>query len=111
MNTAQAANYQCIPATDAVTLIRSEPIIAIFDVRDLNDYRQGHIAQAAHLAESRLMAWFGRLDKSQPVLIYCNLGNASKTYAQMFADFRFSRVYSVDGGYKPLAEALAKSGQ
>ena len=41
------------------------------------------------------------------MLIYCYKGNASKTYAQMFCDFRFRNVFSVDGGYQPLAEALA----
>jgi len=99
--------YQCIPATEAAALIRSATKPAIFDVRDAAAYRQGHIAEAAHLAEDRLPGWLCRLDKEQPVLIYCYHGNASKAFAQMFADFRFTRVFSVDGGYAPLAAALA----
>jgi len=48
-----------------------------------------------------------RLPKDAPVVIYCYHGNASKVFAQMFVDFRYSKVFSVDGGYEPLAAALA----
>ena len=101
-------SFQCLPACEAAALIRSESKLAVFDVRDINDYRQGHIADAAHLAESRLMGWFSRLDKDQAIVIYCYKGHASQTFAQMFADFRFTRVFSVDGGYNSLATALAE---
>lgn len=99
--------YQCIPAAEAAALIRSDEPTTIFDVRDAASYRLGHIAEAAHLSEDRLLAWTRRLPKDQPVVIYCFKGNASKTYAQMFTDFRFTRVFSVDGGYEPLVAALA----
>ena len=46
------------------------------------------------------------LAKDVPILIYCYHGNASQTYAQAFVDFRFSEVYSIDGGYAAL-QALA----
>lgn len=109
MTVAEPTIYQCIPPLGAARLIRSEPNVTIFDVRDFAAYRQGHVDGAAHLAEDRLMGWFRRLPKEQPVLIYCYKGNASKVYAQMFSDFRFTRVFSVDGGYEPLAAALADS--
>jgi rhodanese-related sulfurtransferase len=101
-------SFQCLPASEAAAMIRSGKKPVIFDVRDIKDYQQGHIADAAHLAESRLMAWFGRLDKKQAIIIYCYKGHASQTFAQMFADFKFTRVFSVDGGYSSLATALAE---
>lgn len=109
MTIAQPTAYQCIPAHEAAALIRAECKPKVFDVREVASYRQGHVADAAHLSEGRLMAWFVRLAKDQPVVIYCYKGNASKAFAQMFIDFRFTRVYSVDGGYEPLAAALAAS--
>ena len=102
-----AESYRCISPTEAITLLGCEDNVSVFDVRDLASYRLGHLADAAHLTEDRLPAWFRRLAKDQPVLIYCYKGHASRTFAQMFADFRFTRVFSVDGGYEPLAEALA----
>jgi thiosulfate sulfurtransferase len=107
MDTTESTAYQCISASMAADLIRQESGVAVFDVRDANTYRQGHVAEAAHLTEDRMLGWFRRLSKEQPILIYCYKGNASKVFAQMFIDFRFRRVYSVDGGYEPLAAALA----
>ena len=107
MTIAEKATYRCIAPTQAADLLCQPDKPAVFDVRDAAAYRQGHIPDAAHLSEDRLPGWFRRLPKDQPVLIYCYKGNASQTYAQMFVDFRFQNVYSVDGGYEPLAAALA----
>ena len=107
MNAPQTRAFHNISPQDAATLIRSETMVALFDVRDLPSYQQGHIDGAAHLVEQRVVAWMGRLPKDAPIVIYCYKGNASKVFAQMFADFRFTRAYSVDGGYEPLAAALA----
>lgn len=95
-------SFECISGRAAAELIRSQPGVAIFDVRDSNAYRAGHIAGAAHLSEDRLLAWMKRIPKETPVVIYCYHGNASKIYAQMFVDFRYARVFSVDGGYPAL---------
>lgn len=107
MTVAQRTPYQCLSAAEAAALIRAEPGLRLFDVRDMHSFRQEHLEGAMHLAEDRVPMWMSRLEKSEPVLIYCYHGNASKTFAQMFSDFRFARVYSVDGGYRPLANALA----
>ena len=106
---ADRSRYRCISATDAVALIRSKPGVALFDVRDLASYQRGHIDGAAHLTEDRFLTWTRRLDKATPVLIYCYHGNASQTYAQMFVDFHFARVFSIDGGYPALEAALSAS--
>lgn len=106
MSSSEPRSFQCITAAQAAELIRSQAGLTIFDVRDPASYQKAHVASAAHLTEQRLSAWLSRLDKDSPILVYCYHGNATKIYAQMFADFRFSRVYSVDGGYQPLAAAL-----
>ena len=89
--------------------MRGEPPAIIFDVRDMASYQKAHVEGAAHLSEDRLLAWMKRLPKDAPVVIYCYHGNASKVFAQMFVDFRYSNVFSVDGGYEPLAAALGAS--
>lgn len=84
------------------------PALAVFDVRDPARYGAGHIPGAEHLTEAGFLGAARRLPKTTPVLVYCYHGNASQTYAQMFADFRFAEVYSVDGGYEVFSAALAK---
>jgi thiosulfate sulfurtransferase len=107
MTNAEKPAFRCLPASAAAELIRNEPTATVFDVRDMASYQKAHVEGAAHLSEDRLLAWMKRLPKETPVVIYCYHGNASKTFAQMFIDFRYTRVFSVDGGYEPLAVALA----
>lgn len=107
MSIAEATNFRCLSAAQALDLIRDETAVSVFDVRDMPSYQRGHLDGAAHLSEDRLLPWMRRLAKDAPVLIYCYHGNASKIYAQMFIDFRYTRVFSVDGGYEALAAVLA----
>jgi len=80
--------------------------LALFDTRDEQSYSQGHIKGADHLSEQDFSYVVSTLPKNIPVMIYCYHGNASQIYANMFADFRYTEVYSVDGGYEALAPVL-----
>lgn len=106
LNTA-STTFRCLSAAEALDLIRSDATITVFDVRDVASYQCGHLDGAAHLTEDRVLHQMRRLAKDAPVLIYCYHGNASKIYAQMFVDFRHTRVFSVDGGYEALAALAA----
>jgi rhodanese-related sulfurtransferase len=110
-----AIGFRRIDAATAADLIRryrcgTVPELAIFDVRDAASFARGHVDGARHLSDAGLGAALKRLPRTTPVLIYCYRGNASQTWGGMFADFRYPEVYSVDGGYEPLAAALAGPG-
>lgn len=107
MNAPDKTEFQRISAADAVRLIRSKPPAIVFDVRDMASFQRSHVDGAAHLSEDRLLAWMKRLPKEAPIVIYCYKGHASQVFAQMFVDFRYTRVFSVEGGYEPLAAALS----
>lgn len=96
-------------AANLITLYRqgSLPSLALFDVRDRASYERGHVAGAAHLSDASFASTLSGLPRATPVMIYCYHGNASQTWGAMFADFRYPEVYSVDGGYDPLAATLA----
>lgn len=101
-----------IPAPRAAELIRKHrrgdsAELAIFDSRDRTSFERAHIEGARFLSDANFGQIISTLPRSTPVLIYCFRGNASQTWAGMFADFRFGEVYSVDGGYDALAAALA----
>ena len=111
---ATATGFVRIDADTAADLIHrrgsaSLPALAVYDVRDRATFERRHIDGAEHLTEALLGGTIRRLPKSTPVLIYCYHGNASQTFAQMFADFRYTRVFSVDGGYPALALALEQA--
>lgn len=102
-----SGGVRCISGETAAALIAGQPSLQIFDVRSLASYQQGHLAGAEHLDSDNIATLIRRLGKQTPLLLYCERGNASQTYGQMLVDFRFSEVYSVDGGYSALLAALA----
>lgn len=110
--TATPTGFRRIDAATAADLIHRKrsgalPELAVFDVRDRATFERRHVAGAEHLTEAQLGGMIRRIAKTTPVLIYCYHGNASQVYAEMFTDFRFVEVYSVDGGFDPLDAALA----
>lgn len=81
----------------------------LFDTRDADSYARGHLAQAEPLAERDLGHWIGRLPRAEPLLIYCYHGHASQVFAKTFADFGYTEVYSIDGGFQALAQAAGQA--
>lgn len=106
------ARFRRISAADAADLIarhrrRVLPELALYDVRDRSWFDRGHIAGAEYLDDAVLGRALRRIPKRTPVIVYCYHGHASQIFAATFADFHFAEVYSVDGGFEPLAAALA----
>lgn len=106
--------FRRIHSAEARDLIGQTDIL-LLDVRDRISFEKSCIASAVHAdtAEVERMIWSA--PRNMPVLIYCYHGNASQTYAKMFADFGFSEVYDLIGGYdawqlssEPIAQAADK---
>lgn len=87
-----------ICADEAADLMRN-PGLQILDTRDRKSFDQGHLESARHVTGTELEQTILQIPKGKPVLIYCHRGSASLTHAQMFADFGFTEVYSLNGGY------------
>jgi hemoglobin len=92
-------NFQRIDAQRANELLAQGGVL-LLDVRDAGAYQAAHIANARHVSRETLDPLLLGTPKETPVLVYCYHGNASQTYAQMFADFGFQAAYSLDGGYE-----------
>lgn len=103
-------SFQRISANKAADLIQRARAgtvpLALFDSRDERSYATAHIKGTDHLSERSFGEVISVLPKDVPVMIYCYHGNASQIYANMFSDFNFKEVYSVDGGYEALAPVL-----
>lgn len=90
--------YKTISILEAKKLIQeAEPMI--LDCRAIADYKAGHLDNALHLHEGLKDSLVKRGDKQRDLLIYCYHGHASEHLAEFFADFGFTHVYSVAGGY------------
>ena len=94
------------PATAAQLLAHGD--VLVLDSRDPASFELAHIPNARRLSSENLDATLIGTPKATPVLLYCYHGNASQTYGQMFADFGFAEVYSLDGGFAAWQRAQKK---
>ncbi|HET9955573.1 MAG TPA: rhodanese-like domain-containing protein [Polyangiaceae bacterium] len=110
-----ALGYHRTDAEQALRLIftayQEDRPYTLFDVRDAHTFGHGHIPTAQQLGEHDVGHWVRKLPRTQPVFIYCSRGFSSQTFAKTFADFGFSEVYSIDGGFPALLEAFRAARQ
>lgn len=95
----QRAPFRCINVEDAEEMLRSKDAL-VLDVRDVETFRRGRIEGAQHVSMANISAVINGTATERPILIYCYHGYASREYAQVFSDFGFSEVQSLDGGYE-----------
>jgi len=76
--------------------------VQLVDVRTSEEFNAGHIEGAINIDfknEEVFYQSFQRLDKKNPVYVYCRSGNRSKKSADKLLEMGFSKVYDLKGGY------------
>jgi rhodanese-related sulfurtransferase len=91
--------FRRIGVDEAQRVVRRNDVL-VLDVRDAVSFGNAHVDGAQHVSTANLSDVIDGTARSRPILIYCYHGNASREYARIFADFGFSEVYSLDGGYE-----------
>jgi rhodanese-related sulfurtransferase len=83
----------------AITLVNSEDGVFL-DVREGNDYKQGHIADALHIPFAKLKSREDELKayRERPVIIVCKMGQQAGAAAKQLRAAGFSKVYKMAGG-------------
>ena len=101
--------FRRINAKTASQLLTRDNVL-VLDSRDQASFELARIASARRLHSDNLDATLLGTPKATPVLLYCYHGNASQVFGQMFADFGFAEVYSLDGGFEAWQQLHLKSG-
>ena len=72
----------------------------LLDVRTNNEFAQGHLqgAQQIDFYRDDFSDALDKLDREQPVLIYCRSGNRSGKAAKQMKAMGFYAVYNLEGG-------------
>ena len=83
-----------------VDQMRQQADLCIFDSRDEQAFQRSHIDGAVRLHSGNLDQLILATPRRLAILIYCYHGIGSQQYASMFADFGFSRVHDLIGGYE-----------
>src|SRR6478736_3915219 len=73
----------------------------VLDVREQNEWDEGHIPGAVHVPRGNLESRVERVapDHSRPVLVYCSVGNRSAFAAKTLAELGYEDVVSLSGGF------------
>ena len=92
--------YQTITPEEAKAVMDGEPSCIILDVREQEEYDQGHIPGAVLLPVGELTqesASAAVPEKDTVVLVYCRCGNRSKAAAGELALLGYTQVYEFGG--------------
>ena len=74
--------------------------IVLIDVRTPQEFEQGHLENAVNIniADKSFAEEVGKLDRSEPVYVYCQVGGRSARAASMLKEMGFEEVYDLEGG-------------
>ncbi len=88
-------------AHDAAERLAAEPRPVLIDVRERDEYEQGFIPGAVHIArgnlETRIEA--NVPDRAAPVILYCASGTRSAYAAKTLSELGYTDVVSLAGGF------------
>jgi sulfur-carrier protein adenylyltransferase/sulfurtransferase len=71
------------------------------DVRELEEWQEGHLPGAIHVPRGNLESRIETAapDKSQPLVLYCAVGNRSVFAARTLGELGYTNAYSLAGGF------------
>src|SRR5438093_4361601 len=92
------AEIEEVDAARAEELLGSSVLV---DVREEDEWSEGHIPGAVHVPRGFLESRIERLapDHAQPVVLYCSAGNRSVFAAKTLEELGYENVVSLAGGY------------
>src|SRR5881227_245131 len=82
--------------------LQSGDKVVVIDVRDPDEYRDGHLEAATNISRGFLEFRVGTAvsDPSTPVVLYCQTGLRSMLAAKALKDLGYSTVINLQGGYQ-----------
>lgn len=100
-------SFSSLQSVDDFAILMSQEFTLV-DVRSPEEFTQGALPNAINISVNSIDFPFeiSRLDKNQPVLIYCRSGGRSARAAIAMKALGFSKIYELEGGY--LAWEMAK---
>ncbi|MFK7811587.1 MAG: rhodanese-like domain-containing protein [Maribacter sp.] len=76
--------------------------VQLVDVRTRNEYGGGHIKNAKNIdffSATNFKNAFEKMNKEQPVYLYCRSGARSQKAARKLVEMGFLKIYDLKGGY------------
>lgn len=83
----------------AINLVNAEDGVFV-DLRDVAEYKAGHIVDAVHIPATKLGARMDELNKfkQRPVILVCKMGQSAGAAGKQLKTAGFEKVYKMGGG-------------
>ena len=74
--------------------------VILLDVRSIQEYNEGHLEGAIHLAEYEIVDKYGKIipNKEEKIIVYCQNGGRSKKAVKILKKLGYKNVYNLCGG-------------
>lgn len=105
-NKKKERGFTRLTAPEASVLIKRRQV-RILDMREPHAMAEDCIEGASHFGTAELEEAVRRSDKNDTILLYCYHGISSRVFAQTLADFGYTEVYDLIGGYDAWRNHLA----
>ena len=99
-------SFKRISVTDAAILLENCPDTVLIDVREDDEYAEGHISGSIHARLGIIESTIENIttDKNKTLLLYCRGGMRSAKAAAGLAAMGYKNIISMDGGLSAWGE-------
>lgn len=108
---AAKSRIQEIQASELPALLKANPAIKLIDTREESEFAAGHVAGAEWIGKGVIERDIEgkHPDKATPLYLYCGGGFRSALAADALQQMGYTKVVSVDGGWRALKDLLPTS--
>ncbi|MCX8021290.1 MAG: rhodanese-like domain-containing protein [Syntrophorhabdaceae bacterium] len=87
-----------IDADEARKLLEQNPDINLIDVRQPEEYKEGHIPGATLIPLPELPDRLNEIDRDKTIVVYCRSGRRSLAASQLISNVIEKDIYNMEGG-------------
>jgi rhodanese-related sulfurtransferase len=100
-------NIQEMSVAEAAEFIQTNPQVPVIDVRETEEYDNGHLPNALHLSKGLIELQIEQVapDTDAEILLYCGGGFRSALAADNLRKMGYTKVISMDGGFRGWMQA------
>ena len=96
-----AQEIKVISPEEVYDALRDNQNLQLVDVRTQEEYGEDHLKTAQNICvtDDDFKEKVAKLDKNEPIYVYCRSGKRSAKAAQILKEMGFKEIYDMEGGF------------